>query len=145
MGGNWVGKSTNSDWANESSIQDGRYIYSFRGSTSELHRYDIALNTWETITYLRQQEVFATGTSYDYDNGRIYIQQNNTGRFYYYDVVGNQLIPWGYDFYPQSSVRAGDKMFTVSHYDGTGDVISWVYYLGSNLNILRRCMIFDKG
>lgn len=146
MGANWVGKSTNSTWANESNIQDGRYIYSFQGGgVGSLHRYDIALNTWETITYLRQQEPFSIGTSYDYDNGRIYIQQNNLGRFYYYDVVGNQLIPWGYDFYPQSTARAGDKMFTVAHYDGTGDIITWVYYISSNLNVLRRCMVFDKG
>jgi hypothetical protein len=145
MGANWVSKTGNTVWADESNIQDGRYIYSFRGSTSELHRYDIALNTWDTITYLRQQEVFATGTSYDYDNGRIYIQQNNLGRFYYYDVVGNQLIPWNFDFYPQSTVRAGDKMFTVAYNDGSGDTITWVYYICSNLNVVRRCMVFDKG
>lgn len=146
MSANWVGKTTNADWANESNIQDGRYIYSFvGGATTNLDRYDIALNTWERITYLRQQETFTTGSSYDYDNGRIYIQQNALGRFFYYDVVGNQLIPWSYDFYPQSTARAGDKMFTVAHYDGSGDTITWVYYILNNLNVLRRCMVFDKG
>lgn len=146
MGANWVGKVGSSVWSDESNIQDGRYIYSFQGgTTSNLHRYDIALNTWETITYLRQQETFTLGTSYDYDNGRIYIQQNATGKFFYLDIAGNQLIPWGFDFYPQSTARTGDKMFTVAYNDGTGDIITWVYYICNNLNILRRCMVFDKG
>lgn len=145
MSGNWVGKSTNTTWADESNIQDGRYIYSFRGSSTSLHRYDIALNKWEDITYLRQSEIFNSGTSYDYDNGRIYIQQNATGKFFYYDVAGNQLIPWSFDLYPQSSARPGDKMFTVAYNDGSGDTITWVYYLGNNTTILRRCMVFDKG
>lgn len=146
MGANWIGKTGNSDWANESNIQDGRYIYSFQGgATSNLHRYDIALNTWETINYLRQAEAFTTGTSYDFDNGRIYAQQNATGKFFYYDVAGNQLIPWSFDFYPQSTACVGDKMFTVAYNDGSGDTITWVYYITNNLNILRRCMVFDKG
>jgi hypothetical protein len=146
MSANWVGKTENATWSNESNIQDGRYIYSFQGgSTGNLHRYDIALNTWETINYLRQAEAFGGGSSYDYDNGRIYIQQGNGGRFFYLDIVGNQLIPWGYDFYPQSTARAGDKMFTVAYNDGSGDIITWVYYICNNLNIVRRCMVFDKG
>lgn len=146
MSANWVSKVPNLNWSDESNIQDGRYIYSFQGASGgALNRYDIALNTWETVTYLRAGEGFGGGTSYDFDNGRIYIQQGNLGRFFYYDVFGNQLIPWNYDFYPQSTARAGDKMFTVSYNDGSGDTITWVYYIGNNLNILRRCMVFDKG
>lgn len=144
MSANWVGKTTNSNWADESNIQDGRYIYSFQGGTgSSLHRYDIALNTWETITYLRQGVTFGTGSSYDHDDGRIYIQQNATGYFYYLDVVGNQLIPWNYDFYPQGTAREGDKMVTIIYYDGSGDEIKWVYYIGNSSQIMRRSIILN--
>jgi len=144
MSANWISKTGDSVWGNASTLEDGRYIYSFQGAgASTLHRYDIALNTWATITYNRVGEGFTTGASFDVDGKRIYAMVNTTGRFVYYDVIDNELIPFSFDFYPQSTSVAGDKMFTVSYNDGTGgDVIDWVYYLGSTSNALRRIMIY---
>ena len=50
-----VGISGDVLWANESNIQNGRYLYSFRGGGSAaLDRYDIALNAWGGC-YLRRR------------------------------------------------------------------------------------------
>jgi hypothetical protein len=144
MGANWVARTGDPLWANSSTLEDGRYIYSFRGAaTADLHRYDIALNTWQTITYIRTGETFTTGSSFDVDGGRIYGMVANSGRFLYYDIVANELIPFSIDFYGQSTAVIGDKMFTVTYDDGTGgDTIDWVYYLGNSTTALRRIMIY---
>ena len=44
---NWIGKTGNINWANESNIQDGRYIYSTRGNNAFtfIDRFDIAGGT----------------------------------------------------------------------------------------------------
>ena len=77
-------------WADESNIQDGRYIYSFRGNGgSELHRYDIALNTWLTVLYSPQMETFSTGSGYESDERYVYIRKDAAHRFFKYEVVGN--------------------------------------------------------
>jgi hypothetical protein len=142
MGFNWIPKTGNTDWQNESNIQDGRWIYSFRGvNTNALHRYDIALNTWETVSYLRNGDLFTTGTSYDFEKGKIYIQKNITNDFFFLDVVGNELYPFAKDLYIQSTAVAGDKLFTVTYNDG-GDDIDFIYFLGNSTNILRRTMIY---
>lgn len=143
MSGNWVQKTGNSHWSDENNLLDGRYIYSFVGNaTNTLHRYDIALNKWELITYLRQAETFTTGTSYDVDGGRIYIKKNNTNRFFYYDIPGNQLMPFIYDYYPEGTAVVGDKMFTATYSDGSGDNITFLYYLLNSSNIFRRVMVY---
>ena len=45
MSANFVGKTGNTVWADITDIKDGRYIYSLRGGTSVLDRYDIAGGT----------------------------------------------------------------------------------------------------
>jgi len=69
-------------------------------------------------------ETFTTGSSYDYDNGRIYIIKNATARMFLYNVITNTIYPFCTDFYPDSTAVLGDKLFTVSYNDGTGDTIS---------------------
>jgi hypothetical protein len=144
MSGNWVAKTGDPLWAASSTLEDGRYIYSFRGAgTADLHRYDIALNTWQTITYIRTGETFTTGSSFDVDGGRIYGMVSSTGRFLYYEIVVNELVPFSIDFYGQSTAVIGDKMFTVTYDDETGgDNIDWIYYLGNSTTALRRLMIY---
>lgn len=143
MSGNWVGKTNNSHWQDENKLLDGRYIYSFvGGATSTLHRYDIALNKWELITYLRQSETFAIGSSYDVYCDKLFIKKNTTNRFFYYDIPGNQLIPFIYDYYPDGTAVVGDKMFTAIYNDGNGDNITFLYYLLNTSNVFRRVMIY---
>lgn len=94
-GANWINKSGNSLRADETNILDGRFIYSYRGgATAVLDRYDIALNKWEVINYINAGEIFTTGSSYDADGGKLYIRKDATNRFFYYDVVGNVIMPF---------------------------------------------------
>lgn len=147
---NWIGKSGDANWADESSLLDGRYIYSFRGgATSTLDRFDITGGTagagaWQAITYIRQQETFTTGSGYDYvGNGKIMIRKDATNRFFYYDAIGNILYPFTTDFLPDGAGVVGDKMFSVT-LEGTevgDDAIDWIYYLANTSTVLRRIMI----
>jgi hypothetical protein len=143
-GAAWIGKSGNSLWADESNIRDGRYIYVFRGlGLNTLMRYDIALNTWATITYVNINEPFSTGTSYSAIGSKIYIQKESTGRFFCYDVTSNQFSGVTTDLYPQSTALVGNKLFVASYNDNQGgDVINWIYYLGNTSAAFRRLMIY---
>lgn len=147
-GANWVSKTGNVDWQDESNILDGRYIYSFRGGgSSVLDRFDIAGGTagagaWLAITYMNAQETFTTGSSYDVDGENIYIKKDATNRMFYYKIVGNYLYPLNTDLFPDSTAVIGDKMFTVSYFDGTGDTITWLYYLQNTGTALRRMMLY---
>jgi hypothetical protein len=143
MSANWVSQVPSNVWKDESNNLSGRYIYSFRGAaTNTLHRYDIALNTWLTYDYIRQQETFTTGSSGDYENGKIYLLKENTGRLFRYDVVDNEIISVSTDLYPQSTAVVGDKIFTVEYYDGSGDRINFIYYIQNNSTIFRRLMLY---
>lgn len=143
MSSNWVWNTGDTFWQNESSIQDGRYIYSFRGiATTELHRYDVALNTWATITYVRAGETFTTGSSWALYGRYIYGMKENGGRFFRYDVTDNNIQPVTTDFYPQSTAVVGAKMFIAVYSDGTGEDVLWIYYMGNTTTALRRIMIY---
>ena len=143
MSANWVWNTGDTFWQNESSIQDGRYIYSFRGiATTELHRYDVALNTWATITYVRAGETFTTGSSWALYGRYIYGMKENGGRFFRYDVTDNNIQPVTTDFYPQSTAVVGGKMFIAVYSDGTGEDVLWIYYMGNTTTALRRIMIY---
>lgn len=83
-----MAKTGNAKRADETNIQDGRYIYSFRGGASALlDRYDLALNLWQAVTYTNNGETFTTGSSYDIDGCRIYARKDATARFFYYCAV----------------------------------------------------------
>jgi hypothetical protein len=141
MSGHWVHSAPESDWNNESVILNGRYIYSFQGgATSGLHRYDIAGNTWATITYSPNTETFTAGTKYALHNGTLYIQKDATGRWFAYDFARSELFPWGTMLYPQGAAAVGDTAFDVIYKDVTTDIF-YVYILLNSSNILLRQMV----
>lgn len=146
---NWVAKSGDATWADESAILDGRYIYSFRGNGSAVcDRYDIAGGTagagaWYQLSYINQQEVFSTGSAYDYDTGKIYIRQSAAHRYFYLDIPGNMLYPLTTNTYTDGAALVGDKLFTVSYTAGAGsDSITWLYSLMNTGTALHRIMLF---
>jgi hypothetical protein len=143
MSANWMPNASAFGWDNESSIRNGRYIFSFRGgATATLHRYDIALNAWVEITYPGAAETFTTGSSYVVMDRYIYIRQNNLSRMFKFSVSGNYLEPIGTTFYPESTALMGDKMWGVKYIED-GDVkLKWLYWLGNNNNILHRMLIY---
>ncbi|MFN7882307.1 MAG: hypothetical protein ACK5PF_04755 [bacterium] len=141
MSGHWVHSVPEADWNNESAILNGRFIYSFQGAaTAALHRYDIAGNTWATISHAPGVETFTTGTKYALHNGTLYIQKEVTGRWFAYDVARSEMFPWGTMLYPQGAAAVGDTAFDVIYKDGATDIF-YVYMLLNSSNILLRQMV----
>jgi hypothetical protein len=122
--------------------QNGRYIYSLRGSgSSMLDVYDLAANTWiNAVAYGNQTETFSTGScSIDF-GGYIYIQKEGTGRFFRFDIAKNALEPWATNIYPQSTTVEGDKIAVIPYKDGA-TVIPYLYTQLHNRTELMRMMV----
>jgi len=141
MSAHWVHSVNETDWSNESNILNGRFIYSFQGAaTGNLHRYDIAGNTWATITYSPSSETFTTGSKYALHNGILYMSKEATGRWFAFDFARSELFPWGTMLYPQSTAIAGDTAFDVIYEDGAADIF-YVYMLLNSSQVLLRQMV----
>lgn len=149
MTADFVGVTGDTGWANITNIKDGRYIYSFRGTTSVLDR--LSLNggtsgayTWEVVTYQPSVQVLATGASSDWSGEYIYYHTAPSAsvpvRIYRYSVVRNVVKPIATDWYLGGAVNQGNKMW-IRALSSTG-TIKWIYYLGHTLTLLRRIMIF---
>lgn len=145
MSANWIGKTGDANWANESDIKDGRYIYSFRGGANTLDRFDIAGGTagagaWLAVTYVGATETFGSGSSY-FDFGRyIYIRKDATNRFFKYSVRGNYIEPLSTLLYADGAAVLGMKMW-VKKYDSAG-VLTWLYSLRNTGTELHRLPLF---
>jgi hypothetical protein len=141
MSAHWVNTSSATDWNNENAIIAGRYIYSFQGGASaNLHRYDIAGNTWATMTYSPATEVFGAGSKYALHDDKLYMQKDVTGRWFAYDFVRQEMFPWGTMLYPQGAAIVGDTAFDVLYRDGATDIF-YVYMLLNTSNVLLRQMV----
>jgi hypothetical protein len=142
MSGHWIFESADAAWTNESAIQNGRYIYSFRGGAGAvLDRYDIAGNTWLSgVTYAPATEVFGAGTKYNYDGECIYIQKDATGRWFCFNVVTGEQTGWTTMTYTQGAALAGDTCFDARYSDGA-TTITFVYMILNTSNIMLRCMV----
>jgi hypothetical protein len=142
MSGHWVWEATDAAWTSESAIQNGRYIYSFRGGASAaLDRYDIALNTWASaLTYSPATEVFGAGTKYAYRSNAIYAQKDATGRWFRYNVVTGEQDGWSTMTYTQGAAIAGDTSFDVTYTDGATN-IDYVYMVLNTSTVTLRAMV----
>jgi hypothetical protein len=141
MSGHWIHSVSASDWTNENAILNGRYIYSFQGgNTTNLHRYDIAGNTWATITYAPPGDAMSTGTKWAYNKDRLYMQRDNTGRWFYFDFTEQAMQPWSTMLYPQGSGIVGDTAFDVTYKDGATE-IDYIYMVLNTSNIMLRQMV----
>ena len=142
MSGHWIFESADAAWTNESAIQNGRYIYSFRGGAGAvLDRYDIAGNTWlSAVAYSPATEVFGAGTKYNYDGECIYIQKDATGRWFCYNVVRGEQTGWSTMTYTQGAALAGDTCFDARYTDGATTII-YVYMILNTSNVMLRCMV----
>lgn len=141
MSGHWIHSVAEADWNVENSIQNGRYIYSFRGAAGALlDRYDIAGNSWSAVTYSPSTETFTTGTKYALHNGMLHIQKEATGRWFAFDVARSEMFPWGTMLYPQGAALVGDTAFDVIYEDGATDIF-YVYMLLNTSTVLLRQMV----
>ena len=141
MSGHWVHSATETDWTNESAIQNGRFLYSFRGAAGALlDRYDIAANSWAAVTYSPAVETFTTGTKYALHGGTIYVQKEATGRWFALDIARAEMFPWSTMLYPQGAAILGDTAFDVLYKDGSTEIY-YVYMLLNTSNVLLRQMV----
>jgi hypothetical protein len=151
MTADFVGVTGNTGWADITNIQDGQYIYSFRGGSAILDRFKISGGTngagaWEVVAYNPYITTFATGASADwlYGTPKIYIVKEGTAaipmRFYVLDVVENCLCPVTTDWLLAGAALLGNKMWckTIT----LGGPIKWIYYLQSTSTMLRRITIY---
>jgi hypothetical protein len=141
MSGHWIHSVSASDWTNENAILNGRYIYSFQGgNTTNLHRYDIAGNTWATITYAPPGDATSTGTKWCYNKDRLYMQRDNTGRWFCFDFAEQAMQPWSTMLYPQGASIVGDTCFDVTYRDGSTE-IDYIYMVLNTSNVMLRQMV----
>jgi hypothetical protein len=141
MSANWVDNVTASDWTNENVIINGRRIYSFQGGgSSALHYYDIALNTWVTVTYSPSAETFTTGSSFAYYDDALYIQKEATGRWFALFFANSDLRPWGTSLYPHGAAIVGNKAFQAVYIDGATR-IPYIHLILNSLTINQRQMV----
>ena len=141
MSGHWVHSATETDWTNESAIQNGRFLYSFRGAAGALlDRYDIAANSWAAVAYAPAVDTFTTGTKYSLHGGTLYVQKEATGRWFAFDIARAEMFPWSTMLYPQGAAILGDTAFDVLYKDGSTEIY-YVYMLLNTSNVLLRQMV----
>jgi hypothetical protein len=140
----WPFECTNSDWTNENSIRNGRYLLSPRGaSTANIDIYDIALNTWEnSVQYVGMSgETFTTGTNWVYDRNHAYVLQDGSGRMGRIHIPDRYAEGWGTSPVTTTSSVVGNKLFIATYRDGATR-INWVYSNpGSTSSLLRKMNI----
>jgi hypothetical protein len=155
MSGSWITGCTDAAWTAKNAIQNGRYIYSFRGgATATLDIMDIAGGdttgttvSWAAtvLAYGNQIETFSTGFCWEYD-GRDNIYAAGPGstvapmRTYRYNLITNELLPMHVLNYPQSTATVGDKMILVSYADGA-TTIDFLYHWRNTGTEVFRTMV----
>lgn len=144
MSANAVGITNDAIWANESAILNGRYIYSLRGGSGTIDRFDIAGGTsgagaWSVVTTIHG-ETFGTGSSAFPMGEFLYIRKDATNRFFKYSVIDNCLRPFSTNLYPDGTALLGHKIW-VKNLAGTSGSVAWVYSLMNTGTMLHRCMI----
>ena len=144
MTGNNIGVSGDSDWASESAILNGRYIYSLRGGASAvIDRFDIAGGTsgagaWAAITYVGT-ETFSTGSSAFATGKFLFIRKDATNRFFKYSVTENIMYPLATNLYTDGAAVLGHKIW-VKNYD-TANTIQWLYSMQNTGTAVHRMML----
>ena len=141
MSGHWVWGATESDWNAESTILNGRYIYSFRGAGgAAIDRYDIAANTWAAITYAPAAETFGAGSTYTLVDGDIFVCKDATGRWFRFKCATNEMDGWTTQLYPHGAALVGDTAFDATYFDGATK-IHYVYSILNTSAIMLRQMV----
>jgi hypothetical protein len=145
MSGHWVWGSTDTDWTNESSIKNGRYLYSFRAGAAAgnpLDYYDIAANTWvNAVTHSPATETLTTGTKYIYNGNFLYIQKDATGRWFRYNFVTSEMDGLNTMLYTQGAAVIGDTAFDATYFDGATSIVYLYMLLNTSTVMLRQMVI----
>lgn len=129
MSANWIWDVNDTGWTSENVIQNGRYLYSWRGNGSAvMDRYDIPSNAWSTVSWAPATETITVASSHTYNKNYIYTMLGNTGRMIKFDIVIQEVEPHTQLWYTQGAAVVGDKMFDITYTDGATE-ITWFYFL----------------
>jgi len=143
MSGNWIGKTGDAVWGNESAIGDGRYLYSFRaGGGGALDRYDIALNTWLAVPYINNAETFNTGSGFAAHGRYLYVRKDGTHRFFKFDLPGNFMEMLNTNLYGESTAVIGDKLWGCAYKENGVEKLFWLYSLRNSGTELHRLLLY---
>ena len=147
MSANFCGKTWDSLFDNESNCMAGRYIYSFRGSSATLDRFDIAGGTawagaWAVITYPWATETFSSWSSYWLHGHYLYIKKDATNRYFKYSITGNYIEPLSTLWYTDGAAVIWDKMWLHSYEESGTEKLLRLYNLRNTGSELHRVMIF---
>ena len=137
MAANAFGKTGYPTWENENAILDGRYIYSLRGGSGTVDRYDIAANTWAAVVTING-ETFGAGSSAFSMGEFLYIRKDATHRFFKYSVADNCIRPFSTNLYPDGTAVLGSKLWVKNLANSD---ISFLYSLQNTGTVLHRVMI----
>jgi hypothetical protein len=86
-----------------------------------------------------QGEQFNVGSMWAYDGGdRVYVQQNQTGRIYYFDMVKREMVNSGTVPYGMSTAFVGNRMEIIKTEDG----LKYLYVARHNGTEMWRTLIF---
>lgn len=141
MSGNWVWNASDSMWTDENNIQNGRYIYSWRGNGSAvMDRYDIPSNAWSVVNWSPNTETITAASSHTYNGNYIYTGLGSTGRIIKFDVVTYEVEPHTQLWYTQGAAVVGDKQFDITYTDGA-TTLTWLYQLTHTQTTLFRQLI----
>lgn len=147
----WIDSVQGTDWAGATGEllttgvykQNGRYIYSFRGSAANsLDMYDIAANTWvSAVDYGGRGETFTTGSCSTTFGGNIYIAKEATGRLFKFDVAKHTLDGLTTNLHPQSTATDGGKLLVIPYVDGSTK-LPYLYVLQhTRVEMLRMMLV----
>lgn len=144
MSANWAGKTGNIDFANENNIQDGKYIYSFKGGASgSMDRLDITgVTTWRAIAYGSMAETFSTGSSYALSGFYIYIRKDSTHRYFRFNICSLYMDSLSTNIYPDSTSVLGDKLWIHNYQELGVTKLTWLYSLRNSGTELHRMLLY---
>lgn len=129
----WIPDNPDSLWTNESSILNGRRLYSFRGSSVAIDVYDIPSNSWSTMNYSGCNEYAASAASSATQLGKyIYwlgsVSTSSPHRFFRFDTSTGTLEPYSmFLTITGAGLNIGYRMWITRFQDGTGSPIDFLY------------------
>lgn len=137
MSANAFGVTGSSLWADENAILNGRYIYSLRGSSGTIDRYDIAANSWAAVVTINA-ETFGAGSSAFNMGEFLYIRKDATHRYFKFSVTDNCIRPFATNLYPDGTAILGSKIWVKNLANSD---IKFLYSLQNTGTVLHRVMI----
>jgi hypothetical protein len=121
---------------------NSNYMYAWTGTaTSELSRYNIHTEHWETLSYFPQTETMTTGAMYVYDGeDRIYYIQGITtlAKLMYYDLVKNIVVPASQPPYGMGAAVSGNRIEIVETEDG----LKYLYLMRHSGTEMWRTLLY---